>query len=139
MDRSQAEAVADLISSRSKSAHRLALNQMKGGFSKELAELRGQLLKFTSLVELELDFSDHEDLEFADRTELKELAHKIEDKISSLAGSFSVGNAIKEGIPVAIVGETNAGKSTLLNAILGQTSRNMLIFALLLSIGLVMG
>lgn len=120
MDLSQAEAVADLISSRSKSAHRLALNQMKGGFSKELAELRGQLLKFTSLVELELDFSDHEDLEFADRTELKELAHKIEDKISSLAGSFSVGNAIKEGIPVAIVGETNAGKSTLLNAIVGE-------------------
>ena len=120
IDLSQAEAIADLIASRSRSAHRIALNQMKGGFSNELSSLRNKLLQFTSLVELELDFSDHEDIEFADRTQLKELAQTIETKISSLAESFKVGNVIKTGIPVAIVGETNAGKSTLLNALLGE-------------------
>ena len=115
MDLSQAEAVADLIASTSAGQHRLALSQMRGGFSKELAELRNQLLHFTSLMELELDFSDHEELEFADRSELRTLADHIEQVISKLAQSFSVGNAIKNGIPVAIIGETNAGKSTLLN------------------------
>ena len=115
MDLSQAEAVADLIASTSAGQHRLALSQMRGGFSRELAELRNQLLHFTSLMELELDFSDHEELEFADRSELRTLADHIEQVISKLAQSFSVGNAIKNGIPVAIIGETNAGKSTLLN------------------------
>ena len=115
MDLSQAEAVADLIASTSAGQHRLALSQMRGGFSRELAELRNQLLHFTSLMELELDFSDHEELEFADRSELRTLADHIEQVISKLAQSFSVGNAIKNGIPAAIIGETNAGKSTLLN------------------------
>ena len=114
MDLSQAEAVADLIASTSAGQHRLALSQMRGGFSRELAELRNQLLHFTSLMELELDFSDHEELEFADRSELRTLADHIEQVISKLAQSFSVGNAIKNGIPVAIIGETNAGKSTLM-------------------------
>ena len=106
MDLSQAEAVADLIASTSAGQHRLALSQMRGGFSRELAELRNQLLHFTSLMELELDFSDHEELEFADRSELRTLADHIEQVISKLAQSFSVGNAIKNGIPVAIIGET---------------------------------
>ena len=120
MDLSQAEAVADLITSSSAATHRLAMNQMRGGFSKELAVLREKLLHLTSLMELELDFSDHEELEFADRSELEEIAAQIERVISKLVESFSVGNAIKNGVPVAIVGETNAGKSTLLNALLNE-------------------
>lgn len=120
MDLSQAEAVADLIASQSRAAHRLAMNQMRGGFSSELTALRDKLLQFTSLIELELDFADHEELEFADRSELHQLANEIELKIKRLADSFSVGNVIKNGIPVAIVGETNAGKSTLLNALVGE-------------------
>lgn len=120
MDLSQAEAVADLIASTSAGQHKLAMSQMRGGFSNELKELRGQLLHITSLMELELDFSDHEELEFADRSELKGLASHIETVISRLADSFSVGNAIKNGIPVAIIGETNAGKSTLLNVLLNE-------------------
>ena len=120
MDLSQAEAVADVIASSSESAHRLAMSQMRGGFSRDLKELRDQLLNLTSLMELELDFSDHEELEFADRGELNELTEKIERKISRLTDSFRLGNAIKQGIPVAIIGETNAGKSTLLNALLNE-------------------
>lgn len=120
MDLSQAEAVADLIASSSAATHRLAMSQMRGGFSKELAALRDQLLHFTSLIELELDFSDHEELEFADRSELSSLANDIEKVISRLVQSFSVGNAIKNGVPVAIIGETNAGKSTLLNVLLNE-------------------
>lgn len=120
IDLSQAEAVADLIASSSAATHRLAMNQMRGGFSKELSELRNRLLHFTSLMELELDFSDHEELEFANRNELMGLAAHIEQVICRLANSFNVGNAIKNGIPVAIIGKTNAGKSTLLNAILNE-------------------
>ena len=120
MDLSQAEAVADLIASTSRAAHRIALKQMRGGFSDELSRLRNKLLDFTSLVELELDFADHEELEFADRSQLQALAIEIESKISRLTQSFSLGNAIKNGIPVAIVGKTNAGKSTLLNALVGE-------------------
>ena len=120
MDLSQAEAVADLIASSSAATHRLAMSQMRGGFSKELSNLRNQLLHFTSLMELELDFSDHEELEFANRDELSSLATHIEQVIAQLAHSFSVGNAIKNGIPVVIIGETNAGKSTLLNALLNE-------------------
>lgn len=120
MDLSQAEAVADLIASSSAATHRLAMNQMRGAFSKELNMLRDKLLRLTSLLELELDFSDHEELEFADRTELDATAAQVEAAISRLASSFSVGNAIKNGVPVAIVGETNAGKSTLLNALVGE-------------------
>lgn len=120
MDLSQAEAVADLIASSSAATHRLAMSQMRGGFSKELTELRNQLLHFTSLIELELDFSDHEELEFVDRSELCQLAENIEKVISRLVHSFNVGNAIKHGVPVAIIGETNAGKSTLLNVLLNE-------------------
>lgn len=119
MDLSQAEAVADLIASTSAGMHKLALSQMRGGFSHELSKLRTQLLDFTSLIELELDFSE-EDVEFADRTNLKQLASDIEKLIKQLADSFSVGNAVKNGIPVAIIGETNAGKSTLLNLLIGE-------------------
>jgi tRNA modification GTPase len=119
MDLSQAEAVADLIASGSSASHKLAINQMRGGFSRELIKLRTELLNFVSLIELELDFGE-EDVEFADRTQLNELAVKIEQTIGKLADSFSLGNAIKNGIPVAIVGETNVGKSTLLNALLQE-------------------
>jgi tRNA modification GTPase len=120
MDLSQAEAVADLIASTSTATHRMAMNQMRGGFSQELSLLKDKLLHLTSLMELELDFSDHEELEFADRTELSQIANEIEQVISRLAHSFNVGNAIKNGVPVAIIGETNAGKSTLLNALLNE-------------------
>jgi len=119
MDLSQAEAVADLIASSSAATHRLALSQMRGGFSKELTTLREKLLNFTSMIELELDFSE-EDVEFADRSALRRLADEIEEVIARLANSFSVGNVIKNGIPVAIIGETNAGKSTLLNVLLNE-------------------
>jgi tRNA modification GTPase len=117
MDLSQAEAVADLIASGSEAAHRLAVDQMRGGFSEALENLRAKLLKFTSLIELELDFAD-EDVEFADRTKLIKLLGVVKSKITSLTHSFQTGNAIKNGIPVAIVGETNVGKSTLLNTLL---------------------
>ena len=118
MDLSQAEAVADLIASTNKATYQLAISQLRGGISSELDKLREQLLKLTSLLELELDFSDHEELEFADRSELKDLANKINKQITRLTHSFEVGQAIKQGIPVAIVGKTNVGKSTLLNALL---------------------
>ena len=120
MDLSQAEAVADLIAATGKASHDMALGQLRGNISSELSRLRDQLLKMTSLMELELDFSDHEELEFADRTELTLLAHTIHDRISSLASSFRTGQAIKQGIPVALIGKTNVGKSTLLNRLVGE-------------------
>lgn len=120
MDLCRAEAVADLIASTSEAAHRLAMNQMRGAFSRKLSILRERLLHLTSLLELELDFSDHEELEFADRTELAAISSQIERFIARLINSFNLGNVIKNGIPVAIIGETNAGKSTLLNALVGD-------------------
>ena len=118
MDLSQAEAVADLIAASNEANHQMAMSQLRGGISTKLSQLRDQLLKLTSLLELELDFSDHEDLEFADRSELLSLAKNINNHITHLAESFETGQAIKQGIPVAIVGKTNVGKSTLLNALL---------------------
>lgn len=120
MDLTQAEAVADLIAAQSQAEKNLALQHLKGGISDAIQQLRDQLLHFTSLIELELDFADHEELEFADRSELRQLAEKIAQHLSELISSFRVGNAIKNGIPVAIIGATNAGKSTLLNALLGE-------------------
>ena len=120
MDLSQAEAVADLIASTNRATHHMAMSQLRGHFSSELAKLREQLLKLTSLLELELDFSDHEDLEFANRNELKELTKNIDNHITTLARSFETGQAIKQGIPVAIIGKTNVGKSTLLNRLLNE-------------------
>lgn len=119
MDLSQAEAVADLIASGSAASHRMAMTQMRGGFSAELLHLRTHLLYFVSLIELELDFSE-EDVEFADRTQLNHLAFEIEQLIARLSDTFRVGNALKNGIPVALVGETNVGKSTLLNVLLNE-------------------
>ena len=118
-DLAQAEAIADLINSESEAAHRVAINQLKGGFSKELQMMRSKLLEMTSLMELELDFSE-EDVEFADRSQLKALLQETLAHVDKLKDSFRLGNAIKNGIPVAIVGQTNTGKSTLLNALLGE-------------------
>lgn len=120
MDLSQAEAVADLIAANNKASHDLAVSQLKGHFSSELQRLRQQLLKLTSLLELELDFSDHEDLEFADRSEINDLSTEIFEKLRTLCESFKTGQALKQGIPVAIVGKTNVGKSTLLNQLLNE-------------------
>ena len=119
MDLSQAEAIADVIASQSRASHHVAMNQMRGAFSRQLSTLRSQLLQFVSLIELELDFSE-EDVTFADRSRLTTLATEIKKVIDSLAGSYQAGNAIKNGLPVAIVGPTNAGKSTLLNTLLGD-------------------
>jgi len=119
IDLSQAEAVADLISSKSSASHKIALDQMRGGFKSDIKELRQQLLDFASLIELELDFSE-EDVGFANLNELKKLIHKIKETISVLIDSFAAGNVIKNGIPIVIVGEPNTGKSTLLNAILND-------------------
>jgi len=119
MDLSQAEAVADLIASESAASHKVAINQIRGGFSKEINRLRDQLLQFISLIELELDFSE-EDVEFADRTQLQGLVDNIHQHIQELVRSFQLGNVIKQGVPVAITGKTNVGKSTLLNALLHE-------------------
>ena len=119
LDLSQAEAVADLISSDNEASHQIAMQQMRGGFSNEIAKLREELLNFASLIELELDFAE-EDVEFADRTQFYELLNRIELVLKRLLDSFAVGNVIKNGIPVAIVGEPNVGKSTLLNALLNE-------------------
>ena len=120
MDLSQAEAVADLIAANNKASHDLAVSQLKGHFSQELGRLREQLLKLTSLLELELDFSDHEELEFADRSEIANLATTLLKKVTNLCNSFQTGQALRQGIPVAIVGKTNVGKSTLLNSLLNE-------------------
>jgi tRNA modification GTPase len=119
LDLSQAEAVADLISSDNEASHQIAMQQMRGGFSNEIAKLRGELLNFASLIELELDFAE-EDVEFADRTQFNDLLNRIEFVLKRLIDSFAVGNVIKNGIPVAIIGEPNVGKSTLLNALLNE-------------------
>ena len=119
MDLSQAEAVADLIASTNRAAQKVAIKQMRGGFSTELSNLRGELLHFIAMIELELDFSE-EDVEFADRQQLKNLVSKIEIILRKLKDSFQLGNVIKNGIPVAIIGDTNVGKSTLLNALLNE-------------------
>lgn len=119
LDLSQAEAVADLISSDNEASHQIAMQQMRGGFSNEIAKLREELLNFASLIELELDFAE-EDVEFADRTQFHELVNRIEFVLKRLIDSFAIGNVIKNGIPVAIVGEPNVGKSTLLNALLNE-------------------
>ena len=119
MDLTQAEAVADLISSQTEAEHRIAMNQLKGGFSKELQVLRSKLLDLTTLMELELDFSE-EDVEFADRSKLNNIVEEAMRHIGKLTDSFRLGNTIKKGIPVAIVGDTNAGKSTMLNALVGE-------------------
>ena len=118
MDLSQAEAVADLIASTNRASHQMAMSQLRGHFSSELSTLRDQLLKLTSLLELELDFSDHEELEFANRSELLTLTKAISDRIANLGNSYQTGQALKNGIPVAIIGKTNVGKSTLLNRLL---------------------
>ncbi|MCR4768924.1 MAG: tRNA uridine-5-carboxymethylaminomethyl(34) synthesis GTPase MnmE [Bacteroidaceae bacterium] len=119
MDLCQAEAVADLISSSNQATHRMAMNQMRGGYSQQLHNLRNQLLEMTSLLELEIDFSE-EDVEFADREKLRQLAQEIDKVITKLIDSFKTGNALKNGVPVAIIGETNVGKSTLLNRLLNE-------------------
>ena len=119
MDLAQAEAVADVIAAQDKAAHRVAMNQLKGGYSKELGKLRAKLLKMTSLLELELDFSE-EDVEFASRSEMSLLVNDVLHHVSTLASSFKRGNAVKNGLPVAIIGPANSGKSTLLNAIIGE-------------------
>ena len=120
MDLSQAEAVSDLISATNQASHHVAISQLRGNFSSELSIMHDELLKLTSLVELELDFSDHEDLEFADRGELLALTQRISDRIDRLIESYRYGQVLKEGIPVAIVGKTNVGKSTLLNQLLKE-------------------
>lgn len=120
LDLSQAEAVADLIAATNEASHHLAMSQLRGGISTELSQLRNQLLHLTSLLELELDFSDHEELEFADRSELQAIAKDIDARVTRLACSFETGQALKQGIPVAIIGKTNVGKSTLLNHLLHE-------------------
>lgn len=120
LDLTEAEAVADLIAAQTKAEKDLAISQLRGGITQEIEFLRSRLIEFTSLIELELDFADHEELQFADRTQLTMLAQEIDTKLTSLTDSFQTGNAIKQGINVAIIGATNAGKSTLLNALVGE-------------------